>query len=181
MIVYSGETFALETERLVLRPFVEADVAPYAAINADPAVMRWLGGPRSLEVTVREMQQANDSLGRDGFGSVAMARKADGVFVGMCGFSIEEWYSPTDHEIGWRLAPAFQGIGYATEAARTWLDYGFGPLGLKRVISIADAPNFASIRVMQRLGMQLFEERALNVHGDVFDAVVFELKLADQQ
>lgn len=135
--------------------------------------MRWLGGPRSLERTLAQMRHANGTLASDGFGKVAMARASDGAFLGMCGFSLEAWASPDFLEIGWRLAPEFQGQGLVTEAARAWLEYGFSTLGLERVISVADVPNVKSIAVMQRLGMALEHEGELEVEGERFDAVVY--------
>ncbi len=179
MISYSGSSFELRTERLVLRPFVEGDVAAYAAMNADPEVMRWLGGPRPLEQTRAEMQGGNDSLAREGFGKVAIERAADGQFLGMCGLSLEAWASPDYLEIGWRLAPQFQGQGLVTEAARAWLDYGFATLGLEHVISVADVPNVKSIAVMQRLGMTLEYEGELEVEGDRFLGVIYGIERGD--
>ena len=72
----------METERLLLRPYRREDVATYAAISADPEVMRYLGGPKDSAYTEEQMAGSNDDLRRTGAGMVAVERRADGQFLG---------------------------------------------------------------------------------------------------
>ena len=164
----------IRTERLRLRPFAAADLPAYAALNGDAEVMRWLGGPRGTGETQAEMEHNNRTLAGDGYGKVAVERLGDGALLGMCGLSVEPWY-PDDLEIGWRLARAHWGQGYATEAARAWLGHAFAGLGVARVISVSDVPNLRSLRVMERLGMQLDHEAELEIDGDRFAALVYAI------
>jgi RimJ/RimL family protein N-acetyltransferase len=164
----------LTTERLILRPFTPADIPLYAALNADPETMRYLGGPRSAAVTEQQAFDNNETLAARGYGRVAVERRSDGAFLGICGLGREVWY-PDDLEIGWRLVPEARGNGYATEAARAWLAHGFDVLGLPRIISIADVPNANSIAVMKRLGLTLDHVATLVDGDEAFEAVIYAI------
>jgi RimJ/RimL family protein N-acetyltransferase len=163
------------TERLVLRPFREGDLDGWAALNADPKVIEFLGPPLSREDSDRTAWAINASYAANGFGFLAVERRSDGAFLGAAGLSREKWY-PDDLEIGWRLAPEYWGHGYATEAAASWLDYAFGEAGLPRVIAVTDTPNVRSIAVMRRLGMSFDHEAVLEDDGVPFDATIYALK-----
>ena len=115
---------------------------------------------------------------QEGIGLLAVERRVDGVFLGMCGLHHLDWY-PDDIEIGWRFARKHWGQGYATEAASTWLDHALGVQGLPRVISVTDAPNLRSVAVMHRLGMIFDHAPELEEDGVVFQAVVHAIT-ADQ-
>jgi RimJ/RimL family protein N-acetyltransferase len=167
----------IETPRLLLRTFRRSDLPVYAALNADPEVMRYLGGVMSSADSDDIAAWAQETYASQRMGLLAIERRADGVFLGMCGLHHVTWY--TDIEIGWRLAREHWGNGYATEAAAAWLEYGFGTLTLPRVISIADVPNSRSIAVMERLGMTLHHEAELEEDGEKFDAAVYAIT-ADQ-
>ncbi len=164
----------METERLVLRPYRREDVAVYAAISADPEVMRWLGGPKDPAQTEEEMAGSNDDLRRTGTGMVAVERREDRQFLGGVGLSVVPWY-PDDLQLGWRLVPDHWGRGYATEAARAWTAYGFDVLGRDRITAMADVPNRRSLAVMERLGMSRLHEVDLTEDGRRFRVAVYEL------
>jgi RimJ/RimL family protein N-acetyltransferase len=168
-------TVVLETPRLLLRTFRRDDLEPYAALNADPEVVRYLGG---VPFTAAQSEQlavwAQERYATEGLGRLAVERKADHAFLGMCGIGGVDWY-PDDREIGWRLAREHWGHGYATEAALAWLHYAFTKTALARVISVADVPNLRSIAVMKRLGMSLVHETELEEDGIAFQAVVYEV------
>ena len=162
---------ALRTERLILRPFRGKDLPPYAALNAHPQVAEMLGGPLSREESDDIALWANQLWGPAPFGLVAIERAADGAFLGMGGLHhLRD--RPADTEIGWRLDPAYWGQGYATEAGRAWLDHGFGPLGLERIISVTDEANVRSQAVMRRLGLSFLEKDRIQDNGTWFDAIV---------
>ncbi len=170
--------FALETDRLILRPFRERDLAVYAEINADPAVVEFLGGvPLSRAESDGQANGANQCFAVRRFGKIAVERRGDGAFLGMCGLSVESWF-PDDLEIGWRLARAHWGYGYATEAASAWLAYGFESLGAPRIVSVADALNIRSIAVMRRIGMNFDHALRLSDESGGFDAVVYSMDAA---
>ncbi len=170
-----GGTFIAVTDRLLLRTFRLDDLPLYAALNSDPAGYATLGGePISREDSDDIAEWAQDLYAAEGIGLLAVERRVDGVFLGMCGLHHQESY-PDDVEIGWRLAHEHWGRGYATEAAAGWLDLGFGPLGLDRIISITDVDNVRSLAVMGRLGMTYDHFTRIVDEGVVFDAVVHSI------
>lgn len=142
----------LTTPRLLLRGWREEDREPFAVMNADPLVTRYLAGP----MTRRDSDALVDHIQAHwwdwGFGLYAVERRADGAFIGFVGLSHHRAL-PADVEIGWRLARAAWGAGLATEAATTVRDHAFGELGLPRLIAITTDENLASRRVMDKLGM----------------------------
>lgn len=146
---------SLRTERLLLRPWRDADLAPFAAMSADPAVMEFLTplrGPAACEAwAVRLRAHWRDH----GFGRWAVEVPGEASFIGVVGLATipyEAHFTPAV-EIAWRLARAHWGCGYATEAARAALDYGFDTLGLAEIVAVTVPANHRSSRVMQRLGM----------------------------
>lgn len=162
----------LETERLALRPFARDDVARYQAMCADPEVMRYLGGPWTPAQTEQRMGASNRRFAAEGYSMIAVERRSDGRFLGSAGLTVERWY-PDDLQLGWRLAPEHWGHGYATEAARAWMDYGFTAHHRDRIHAMADVPNHRSVAVMRRIGMQWDHEAALMDGDQEFDAVVY--------
>ena len=143
----------LETARLILRPWRDEDRGPFAAMNADPEVRRFF--PTVLSRP--EADQLFDRLvdwQRDALTFVAVERKGEGL-IGMAGLAeVGEEIPPAPAvEIGWRLIPGAWGNGYATEAAKGWLGYGFRTLGLDEIISFAVVANTRSRAVMERIGM----------------------------
>lgn len=170
-----GGTVVLTTPRLTLRTFRQDDLPLYAALNADPEVVQYLGGePLTRRHSDEIAEWANQVHEEEGIGLLAIERTADGSFLGMCGLHHQESY-PDDVEVGWRLAHEHWGHGYATEAATAWLDHAFGPMGLDRVISITDLPNVRSLAVMRRLGMTLDHEAEIQDEGITFQAVIYSI------
>jgi RimJ/RimL family protein N-acetyltransferase len=168
----------LRTERLVLRAWRGKDLPLYAALNAHPQVAEMLGGPLSRADSDDIALWANELWGAGRIGLVAVERAADGAFLGMCGLHrLRD--RPRDTEIAWRLDPAYWGNGYATEAGRAWLAYGFRTLGLDRIISVTDPPNLRSLAVMRRLGLTFLENDRIQDGGTWFDAVVHAITRAD--
>jgi RimJ/RimL family protein N-acetyltransferase len=174
--IWHGEV-ALTTPRLLLRAYKTGDLPLYALLNADPEVAEHLGGPITREESddIADWAQALHSA--EGIGLLAIERRADNRFVGMCGLHHLDWY-PDDVEIGWRLARQYWGHGYATEAASAWLTHAFTVLNLPRVISVTEVANTRSIAVMQRLGMSVDHYATLEEHGQIFDAVVHAITKA---
>jgi RimJ/RimL family protein N-acetyltransferase len=147
--------FRLRTPRLVLRAWQAEDREPFAALNADPAVMEFfpatLTRPESDALVERfEVEQAER-----GFCPWAVEEERGGAFVGFVGLhSVNEGLPFTPAvEVGWRLAQPFWGRGYASEAAEESLRFAFEELGLDRIVSMTTVRNVRSRRVMERLGM----------------------------
>ncbi|MER7583632.1 GNAT family N-acetyltransferase [Kitasatospora sp. NPDC097691] len=144
----------LRTERLLIRRWRESDLAPWAAMNADPAVREHLGAPLTREQSDASVARFEAAIERRGYGWLAVEVRESGEFVGFVGLDDIEETDPVDGvEIGWRLARSAWGHGYATEAARAVLGHAFDNLGLPEVLAITTAANHRSQSVMCRLGM----------------------------
>lgn len=164
----------MRTDRLRLRTFREDDLPLYAALNADPPVAEMLGGPLTRAESDDIAEWAQERWAEEKLGLLAVERLADGAFLGMCGLHhLRD--RPGDTEIGWRLAHEHWGHGYATEAGRAWLGYGFETLELSRIISVTDEPNVRSLAVMRRLGLSFLENDRIQDNGTWFDAVVYTI------
>ncbi|MBO0828860.1 MAG: GNAT family N-acetyltransferase [Streptosporangiales bacterium] len=138
-----------------MRGWRESDLAPYAALNADPEVARYLAGPLTRERSDAMVERIERGFTEHGFGLWALEVAATGEFVGFTGLSVpafEAHFTPAV-EVGWRLARPAWGNGYATEAARAAVAYGFGEAGLAEIVSFTTTANRASRAVMERLGM----------------------------
>jgi RimJ/RimL family protein N-acetyltransferase len=147
---------ALTTERLVLRPWREEDLAPFAALNADPEVMRYFPKRLSREESDAMAARLAAAVERDGWGMWAVARRDSGDFIGFTGAGVPRFDLPflPAVEIGWRLSRTSWGHGLATEAARATVDHCFGVLGLAEVVALVSVTNDRSRAVMRRLGME---------------------------
>jgi len=145
----------LETGRLMLRAFREDDLDPYAAICADPQVMRYLGEgkPFSRWETWRQMAMILGHWQLRGYGLWAVEDRATGDLIGRIGFFNPEGWP--GFELGWVLGRRYWGRGYATEGARRALEHAFTEMGRDHVISLIRPDNYASIRVAERLGERL--------------------------
>ena len=148
---------SLETERLRLRSWTEADVEPFLRHTNTPGVMRWLGGVRDPAL-VRDMllTRLPGWEAERGFTFWAVERKADGELLGFCGIKLTD--DPDTkivgvHEIGWRLREDVWGQGYAREAASASLAFAFSHTGAEQVVALTVDGNAPSWGLMERLGM----------------------------
>lgn len=145
----------IETERLILRQWRDADRDPFAALNADPKVM--LHFPATL--TRQESDAAVDrqiaGIAAHGHGFWAVERKADGAFLGFTGTKATGPDYPLDGrpEVGWRLARHAWGAGYASEAARASLAHAFALIDAGEIVAFTPTTNTPSQAVMKRIGM----------------------------
>ena len=143
-----------ETGRLVLRRWTLADREPFAALNADPDVMRYFPSLMTGAQSDAFADRIEATFERHGFGLWAVEVKGGPPFIGFTGLQPLSPLVPyTGIEVGWRLARPAWGRGYATEAARAALAYGFDVAGLDEVVSITTVRNAPSRAVMERLGM----------------------------
>lgn len=146
----------IETARLILRPWRDADRAPYAAMMADPEVGYWLGGALSEEQAAAQVDRFMAASAARGPGWLAVERRDDGAFLGASCLRevLPEHPLAGEVEVGWRLARSAWGAGYATEAARALLGYGFNPLGFREIFAFTAASNARSRAVMERLTLE---------------------------
>ncbi|MCK9797257.1 GNAT family N-acetyltransferase [Pseudomonas chlororaphis] len=146
----------LESARLVLRQWHDDDLAEFAAMCADPQVMRYFPAPLSRLESAALIGRVRGHFAEHGFGLWALERKDTGAFIGFTGLGVvgfEASFTPAV-EIGWRLAKEHWGLGYASEAAWTVLRCGFDRLSLQEIVAFTSRSNLPSQKVMQAIGMQ---------------------------
>jgi RimJ/RimL family protein N-acetyltransferase len=144
----------IETPRLLLRPWREADAEAFAAMFDDPKVMEFLMPQTDREAIEAMVGRIRMHFDRHGYGWWAAELKATGAFIGFTGLvhiPFEAHFTPAV-EVGWRLASAHWVKGYATEGARASLEVAFTRLGMSEIVSITVAANARSRRVMERIG-----------------------------
>jgi RimJ/RimL family protein N-acetyltransferase len=146
----------LRTERLILRTWQPGDRESFAELNADPVVMEHFPAPLTHAQSDRFADRIEDWWRVNGWGLWAVQIAEDQSFAGFVGLNRAEFAAPFNPavEVGWRLAQQHWGRGYATEAARAALGYGFQELDLLEIVSFTSTTNTRSQRVMAKLGMQ---------------------------
>jgi RimJ/RimL family protein N-acetyltransferase len=141
----------IETDRLLLRPLTVADLDEIDALNAAPDVVSTMGVVG--RATARERLERNEREWRDrGYGLMAVTDRATGRFLGRSG--LKYWPQFNETEVGWVLHPDSWGHGFATEAGRACLDWGFRTLDVPYLIAMIRHDNHRSIRVAERLSMR---------------------------
>ena len=146
----------LRTSRLLLRPWRETDLPPFAVLNADPEVRRWLLGTLTREESDAQAMRIQEHIAAHQFGFWALEVPGIASFVGFVGLKHVNFaasFAPAV-EAGWRLSRDHWGHGYATEAARAAVSHGFRALGLAKIVAFAVAGILPSRRVMERIGMR---------------------------
>jgi RimJ/RimL family protein N-acetyltransferase len=144
------------TSRLRLRPWRESDREPFAAMNADPAVMEFFPSLQSRASSDASIDAWQCQFADQGWSNWAAELIESGEFIGFVGLSVPRRALPCSPcvEIGWRLARPFWGRGLATEAARGALRIGFERLSLAEIVSFTAVGNLRSRAVMERIGMR---------------------------
>jgi RimJ/RimL family protein N-acetyltransferase len=150
---------------LILRPFRDDDLEPFARLNADPETMRFFPAPLSREESDASVRRAMDRFAVAGWGFWAAELREPPIghggagsastFIGFIGLgepSFEAHFTPCV-EVGWRLAREHWGRGLAPEGARASLGFAFDALGLAEVVAFTSRLNLPSIRVMEKIGM----------------------------
>ncbi len=142
----------LETNRLILRPFIKNDIDSIFAMRSDADVMRFI---RPIQTNRSEAESWTNLVSsrweKEKIGFCAVIEKSSNQFIGWCGL----WrLKETDEtEVGYALIKDFRGKGFAVEASEAFLIYGFEELNLEEIVAVARPENRASRRVMERLGM----------------------------
>lgn len=151
--------YILETSRLQLREITVEDAETMYALNADPEVIKYTGDDAFKDIdAARDFLQKYESYRRYGFGRWAVERKQDGKVLGWCGlkFDVEK----QEHDIGFRFFRAYWGMGFATEAAAACITHGFAQHAMPFIVGRAMAANAASIRVLEKSGMQFSRQES---------------------
>ena len=145
----------IETERLRLRQWCEADREPFARINADHRVMEFFPSLLDRAASNTFQDRCQSLISQRGWGLWVVETKEKSEFIGFAGLHIPAHPLPfmSCVEVGWRLAFPYWGKGYATEAARVALNVGFELLDLQEIVSFTVLQNRRSRAVMSRLGM----------------------------
>jgi len=146
----------IRTARLRLRGWREEDREPFAAMNADPVVMEHFVQPSTREGSDAFVDRIVARWRESGFGLWAVERVDQGRFIGFVGLAPAVFEAPFTPavEVGWRLAAEHWGHGFASEAAREALAYGFTTVGLDEIVSFTAVGNVRSQAVMQRIGLR---------------------------
>jgi RimJ/RimL family protein N-acetyltransferase len=171
---------------LILRPWRPEDLEPFAALNADDRVTETLAGSVDRSVSDALARRWSDSFAEHGFGYWAIEVPDHAPFIGAVGLAVpgfDAHFMPAV-EIGWRLAFAHWGKGYATEAARAALDFGFNQAGLDEIVSFTAKINTKSRAVMERLGMHTdpkddFSHVRLGSDHPLYHHVLYRLRRAE--
>lgn len=148
----------VRTKRLILRPWQESDLEPFAQLNADPRVREYFPGILSREESDASVKLVSNHIEKYGWGFWAASLIHTGEFIGFIGLEDVYFSAPFNEltpavEIGWRLAFSHWGKSYATEGARRALQYGFDHLKLDEIVSFTILKNIRSRHVMEKIGM----------------------------
>lgn len=161
----------LETNRLLLRELNPNDAENFYRLNLNPNVIKYTGNS-----SFKNTQEARDFLENyqdyklNGYGRWAVINKETNQFIGWCGLKFEEMENETD--IGFRFLEEEWNKGYATESAIACLNYGFEKLNLKRIIGRAMKENIASIKVLEKIGLEY--EKDIDFDGK--EAVIYKIE-----
>ena len=148
----------IETDRLLLRPIEPYDLEDFLALYTDPEVARFTttydrpAARQRLEQIAREWE-------RDGYGPMAVTERTSGTFLGRCG--LKYWDQFDETEVGWSLIASARGHGYATEAGRACIDWGFANFRFPYITAMIQAENQPSLQVAERLGFSRLREDTL--------------------
>lgn len=147
----------IETARLVLRQISKDDLDDHMRLLNTPAVMQHLGGVQPRDVIAAKHAAAREGFAREGFGFMLMIEQASGEIIGHCGMrrvSHPLAPNPQDHEIGWIVREDRWRMGYAYEAMRAVVDWGFERIGAPLLVALTAKANTGSWRLMEKLGME---------------------------
>lgn len=145
----------IETPRLILRHWQGSDHDPFIKLNKDAVVAEFFPSAFTAEETLAQIERFTRHIDDHGYGLFAVERKDNGNFIGFTGLSqprFESWFTPCI-EVGWRLSKANWNLGFATEAAKACLKFGFEKLGADKIYSFTAATNLRSEKVMHKIGM----------------------------
>lgn len=153
--VMPGESAFIETKRLRLRPLLKNDRENLMKLLSDPVVMEFYEGAEDETKADEWIERSRKLYKEMRIGFLGCELKETGEFLGVCGLLFQPAINGRDEiEVGYLLVREFWGQGFATEAARGCMDYGFDEKGYKRIVSLIDPKNHRSIRVAERNGLK---------------------------
>ncbi len=152
------EPLTLETERLMMRQLTLDDVDALSEVLSDPWTLRFYHHPFSRDEVVEWIERWQQSYRDNRFGLWGLVLKETGELIGDTGLTWQGVDGQRFVEVGWHVHRAHQRKGYATEAGRASLDYGFGTIGLQQIISLIRPENEPSWRVAEKLGMRIWKD-----------------------
>lgn len=156
--------FLIKTERLQLRQFLPGDAKGMYDLNDDSLVLQYTGdAPFASIAAAEEFIRNYDHYENYGMGRWTIIRKNDGRYLGWCGLKT---HSDQTIDLGFRLLRKYWNRGYASEAAKACIDYGFSSLGLREITGRADVRNLASIKVLEKVGMKWIRNESIEGIGD---------------
>lgn len=151
----------IETDRLLIRPYTIEDMHFLESLVSDPRVVRFIGNgkPRTKEGARLFFNWNLSHMKEDQlFGLQVLVEKTSGDLIGHAGLVPQEVDGVTEIEVGYWIAPAYWGMGFATEAAAAFRDIAFERLNEDRIIALIYPDNIASCRVAEKLGMHIWKE-----------------------
>lgn len=161
----------LETNRLLLREFDISDAESFYELNLNPNVIKYTGNSTFKDIDEAKAFLKNYSdYQRNGFGRWAVIDRSNQLFLGWCGLKYDEKLDETD--IGFRFFEHFWNRGFATESAKACIDYGFEILNLKTIVGRAMKENTASVKVLEKIGLQY--EKGFDFDGQ--EGVIYTIK-----
>lgn len=163
---YKNTTTILSSDRLLFRQHIPEDIDAYCAMEMDADVRRYVGGqPRSREDAGRRFMATLEPI-EDKLSLWATVLKGNAQYIGRCGiyphFNGDGGTIPKEGTLAFYIAKSYWGQGYATEAGRAFIEFGFKELGLERIVAHVQAGNEASIHVLRKLGFELESTEVLN-------------------
>jgi [ribosomal protein S5]-alanine N-acetyltransferase len=153
----------LETERLILREFLESDIEAFFEMDSKPEVHKYLGNnpAKTIEQSADMIHNIQQQYIDNGIGRWAAIEKTTGNFIGWSGLKFIREYENNHvnfYDIGYRLHPNYWNKGYATESAKAAIEYGFAQLNLEEIIGSANVENKASRRALEKCGLKFVEQ-----------------------
>jgi RimJ/RimL family protein N-acetyltransferase len=145
----------IQTDRLLLRPWIEEDFEPLIALYSNPRVMEFALAVKDRHESERDFLAMSQHMEKYGFGFWTVSLIQTNTFIGLIGLEnvcFEAPFKPAV-EIGWRLSTEYWGKGYATEGAFASLKYGFDVVQLNEIVAFTQVHNYRSRKVMERIGM----------------------------
>ncbi|MBK1877084.1 GNAT family N-acetyltransferase [Pelagicoccus mobilis] len=165
----------IETERLILRPFLESDFEGAKSVWGDRETMSFYPEPYSDERIKKAITKQIGTFEEGGYGLFALIEKESTCFVGDCGITVQDIDGAQEFEIGYHLNRSFWGRGYAVEAALAVKRYGFETLKLQKLCSYMESAHQQSRRVAEKVGMTL-EKEYLNPNNRNLPTTVFSIR-----
>ncbi|MCF8255708.1 MAG: GNAT family N-acetyltransferase [Bacteroidia bacterium] len=156
-------TFQFETPRTILRSLTIEDAENFYQLNLDPEVLKFTGDiPFKCVEEAHEFLTTYLSAKKNGLGRFAVINKISHKFMGWCGLGYSA--NKNEFDIGYRFFKEYWNQGYATETALACLDFGFKQENLNEIVGRARSENYGSIKVLQKIGMHLSENRFEHEH-----------------